>query len=175
MARYHPIMIILHWLLAVMIILALVMGTFSLSEMDNADPAKIGALRMHMGVGLAILALMIVRLITRRMTQNPPEFDSGNARADTAGRWMHRGLYVFVILLALSGMALGNMAGLGEIVFFGADRPLPADFFEFAPRFVHGILSKLVGLLVILHILAALKHLFIDKDTLMDRMRFKTR
>lgn len=45
--RHHPALVVLHWLLAALLLLALAMGTFVLKEMPNASPDKIGALRGH--------------------------------------------------------------------------------------------------------------------------------
>ena len=63
MKRYHPILVTLHWLLAAMIIGGLIMGGNVLAKTPNADPAKMLALKMHMSVGILVLALMIIRLV----------------------------------------------------------------------------------------------------------------
>ena len=50
--RYHPLLVTLHWVLAVLIIAALAMGFFVLAAMPNVDPQKIGVLRVHMAGGM---------------------------------------------------------------------------------------------------------------------------
>ena len=39
-SRYHPLLVTLHWVLAVLIIAALVMGFFVLAAMPNVDPLR---------------------------------------------------------------------------------------------------------------------------------------
>ena len=56
-SRYHPLLVALHWLLAVLILAALAVGFLALANMPNADPAKIAVLRWHMAGGMLILAL----------------------------------------------------------------------------------------------------------------------
>ena len=71
-SRYHPLLVSLHWLLAALILGALFIGYFWLAGMSNADPQKIDVLRLHMAGGVAILALMTIRLAVRFSTSKPP-------------------------------------------------------------------------------------------------------
>ena len=64
-SRYHPLLVTLHWVLAVLIIAALTIGFFVLAATPNANPQKIGVLRIHMAGGMLILALMVIRFIVR--------------------------------------------------------------------------------------------------------------
>ena len=66
--RYHPLLVTLHWLLAFLIIAALLAGFFLLARMPNSDPQKIRVLLVHMAAGMTILALMVVRFIVRMLT-----------------------------------------------------------------------------------------------------------
>ena len=70
--RYHPALVVLHWLLGLLIVLGLFMGTFSLESLPNSDPAKLDSLRGHMINGALIGCLMIVRLIIQARTHRPP-------------------------------------------------------------------------------------------------------
>lgn len=175
MRRYHPALVTLHWLLAFMIILALVMGGFVLAETPNDDPSKLYGLRAHMSVGLSILVLMLVRLAVRLFTTQPPHADIGNATLNKAGVWAHWAFYVLVIAMAASGIATARMAGLPEIVFGGSGAPLPETFYEYPPRYAHGIIGTLLGLLVLGHIAAALYHQLVRRDGLLSRMSFGPR
>ena len=47
-SRHHPALVALHWLLALMLMVALAMGTFVLSAIPLASPEKMGALRGHL-------------------------------------------------------------------------------------------------------------------------------
>ncbi len=60
-SRYHPLLVTLHWVLAVLIIAELTLGFWGLAATPNSDPEKIGVLRVHMPGGVLILALMGIR------------------------------------------------------------------------------------------------------------------
>ncbi|OIQ00193.1 MAG: cytochrome B [Zetaproteobacteria bacterium CG2_30_46_52] len=175
MKRYHPALVTLHWLLALMIITALIMGGAVMAEIPNSNPEKIDALKGHMSFGIIILSLMIIRLVVRFFTAKPPADDAGNATLNKIGVATHYAFYVVVILMALSGMATSIMAGLPDIVFGGSGAPLPETFNNLPPRIAHGILGALLGLLICAHIGAALFHQFIRKDNLFSRMWFGKR
>lgn len=175
MTRYHPLLVALHWLMAVLIIVALVAGNFILDPMDNSDPDKIFNFRAHMSLGIAVGLLVLLRLITRLVTAKPPHADTGSPALNLAGRAAHWGLYLLIFVMVASGIALSQMSGLSEVVFFGADTPLPADFSAYTPRIVHGIVSKLLGLLILAHVAGWAFHEFVRKDGLIRRMWFGNR
>ena len=175
MTRYHPLLVALHWLVAVLVIIALVFGTLRLTEMSNDDPEKLFALRAHMSIGITVLVLMSIRLIVRVFTATPPHATTGNALADRVGVATHWLLYGLVLAMAGSGLATANAAGLPGIVFGGSGAPLPDDFGIYTPRLVHGTIATLLGLFVLLHIAAALFHQFVRKDGLFSRMWFGPR
>lgn len=172
--RYHSALVVLHWLLAVMLIVALTMGTLALETLPNSSPDKIGALQGHMVVGGLILLLTLVRLVVRLKTAHPAPASTGNALADRLAPLAHGALYLLVLAMAGSGIALSLQAGLPGIVFGGVGN-LPEDFSGFLPRAVHGIVAKLLMLTIALHVLAALYHQFVRKDGLLSRMGFGPR
>lgn len=174
-SRYHPALVTLHWLLAAGILLALAMGTFSLEKLPNSSPDKIGALRGHMIVGLAIGSLMLVRLVTRLQTAVPTSGATGHTGLDILSRAAHIGLYLAVFVMAASGAAMAFQADLPQIVFFGSGQTLPENFRHLLPRTVHGFMAKLLMALIGLHVLGAVFHQFRLKDRLMSRMWFGPR
>ena len=175
MLRYHPFLVTLHWVLAIMIVGGLIMGTFVLSATPNSDPFKMTSLTMHMSMGILILILMIIRLVVRLSTAKPPHADIGNELLNKGAVAAHWAFYVLVIAMCGSGLAIANMAGLPEIVFGGSGEPLPASFDDLPPRAAHGIIAKLLGLLILAHVAAGLYHQFVRKDGLFGRMWFGKR
>jgi cytochrome b561 len=169
MPRYHPLLVGLHWLLALLILFALAMGTFSLKEIPNASPEKL------MIAGVAILALMLVRLGLRLWLPRPAPATTGNRFLDRLGVGVHYGFYLLVILMAASGIATAVQAGLPAIVFGGSGAPLPESFWVYRPRAVHGVIAKLLLALVALHVAAALYHQVVRRDRLVARMWFGPR
>jgi cytochrome b561 len=175
MSRYHPALVFLHWLLAILLIVGLAVGTFVLDPILESDPAKLDALRQHMIVGLVILALMLVRLIVRLRTSHPPEADIGVPTLNKLARWAHWALYIAVFGLIGSGIGMSILAGLPPIVFGGSGDPLPASFDDLPPRMAHGLFATLLALLIAGHVAAALYHQFVRKDGLLARMWFGER
>ena len=172
MKRYHPILVTLHWILAILIIVALIMGSQVLATTPNSAPEKMTSLQGHMSIGVIILVLMLVRLVIRFMTKKPPHADIGNDLLNKGGIIAHYALYAGVFTMCVSGLALANAAGLPDIVFFGSGEPLPEDFSAFAPRAVHGMVSTVLSLVIAAHIIAALYHQFVRKDSLLSRMGY---
>ena len=172
--RYHPALVALHWLLALMLSGALIMGTFALEPIPNSSPDKIGALQGHMTVGGLILLLTLIRLVVRLKAAHPAPATTGNALLDRLAPLTHWGLYALVLLMAGSGVAMSVLAGLPDIVFGGVGA-LPVDFNSLLPRSVHGIVAKLLMLAIGLHIAAALYHQFVRRDSLLARMWFGQR
>jgi cytochrome b561 len=167
--RYHPLLIALHWLLAFLIIFMLLVGLLSLKWMPN-NPAKLMPLGFHMATGTLILALMLIRIVVRVMTKKPEEATAGNRFLDLIGKITHYALYVFAILMAVSGIGISAQAGLAPIVFGASGAPLPEDFFVYPVRYGHGYIAITLIVLILMHVGAALYHQFFRKDRLLSRM-----
>ena len=80
--RYPTALRVLHWSIAVLILAALIMGTFVMARIEATDPAKASALLKHMLVGLLILSLTLLRLFLRPRSRRPAPMLSGIAIAD---------------------------------------------------------------------------------------------
>src|SRR5258706_87569 len=168
-SRYHPVLVGLHWLLALMVIAALALGALVLVDIPNSDPMKIDALRQHMTAGVLILALMLVRLLVRTRTTRPAPASSGNALLNKLAWASHRLFYPLVFAMAGSGIIMAFEDNLPAIV-FGGHGSLPADFWAFTPRVFHYVLSRMLMALIALHVAGALYHSFFLKDQLLTRM-----
>ena len=103
--RYHPALVTLHWLMAIVILLTLAVGGSLVADTPNADPAKIGYLRIHMAIGIALGALILLRWFVRAATAKPPEADAGHPMLTLGGRLVHWGFYVVVIAMLASANA----------------------------------------------------------------------
>lgn len=173
-ARYHMALVTLHWLLALLLLVALGMGSFVLTTTPNSAPEKVAALQGHMISGGLILLLTLVRLAVRLKTTHPPAATTGHPLLDRLAPLAHGALYVLVLLMAGSGVAMSVMANLPAIVFAGVGS-LPVDFSSLPPRAVHGVVAKLLMLVIALHVAAALYHQFVRRDGLLARMGFGPR
>jgi cytochrome b561 len=165
--RYHPLQVTLHWLVVFLIFAAFVIGK-SMSGQPN-DAAKLTPLALHMTVGIITLLVIVFRFVMRMRLPKPEHVTAGNPFFDWIGRVVHYALYLLVFLMAVSGLSLSVQAGLVPIVFGGLGI-LPADFYDFAARMLHGFIAPAVVLLVLLHVGAAFYHQIVLKDNLLARM-----
>lgn len=167
-ARYHPLLVTFHWLIALLVFGALAAGFF-VKGLPN-EPAKWVPLGMHMRIGQIILFLMIARLIIRFVTKRPAPADTGSSLLNMAAGLVHALLYIGVIAMALAGMGTAAQAGLNQ-----PGTSLPADFFAFPARYGHGYLAIFLLVLIAGHVGAWAYHQFIKKDDLFSRMWFGKR
>lgn len=167
--RYHPALVTLHWLIALLIFTVALLGIY-LDDFASAAQ-KPGLLGIHMAVGLLTLVLMVVRIIVRANTPKPAPVTAGNAFFDWIGKATHIGLYIFVILTTGTGMLTSMQGNLMSIV-YGGTGTLPADFFSITAFIGHVISLPVLILTIFLHIGAALYHQFLLRDNLLARMAY---
>ena len=168
--RYHPISMLLHWLLALAIVGAFAMGLY-MSDLP-ISPTRLKLYNWHKWAGVTILALSALRLLWR-LSHRPPADLPMPAWQARAAHAVHLLLYASFFAVPLSGWAYSSAAGF-PIVWLGV-LPLP-DFVPVSKPLAHQLkelheaLAWGLALLVLAHLGAALKHHFIDKDGLMQRM-----
>ncbi len=171
-SRYHPALVALHWLLALLIIGLLCVGFLVLSNMPNSDPRKTAILVGHMAGGMLVLALMILRVIIRVRSARPKAAMTDSPALDRLASIAHSSLYVIVFLMIASGWCTGFLI---RGVFQPHGEHLP-DSFDVFPSFkVHAALATLLLMLIAGHIAATLYHQFALKDRLFRRMWFGRR
>ena len=173
--RYSTPAIALHWLLALMLLTSFCVG-FYMSGL-SFSPQRLKLYNWHKWAGIAILALSALRL-GWRLWRRPPPLPASMLRAmpawqQAAHHGTHAALYVLFFAVPLLGWAYSSAAGF-PVVLFGV-LPLP-DFVGPDKALAelikpwHGWAAwALIGLAG-LHIAAALKHHWIDRDGLMLRM-----
>ncbi|MDE2564930.1 MAG: cytochrome b [Burkholderiales bacterium] len=170
-ARYNATAVALHWLLAVMLTVSFSVGWFMSDLPFSIERLKL--FNWHKWAGITILALSLLRLLWR-LTHRPPPALPGPRWQLQAARVGHGLMYALFLAVPLAGWGYSSAAGF-PVVLFGV-LPLP-DFV--APdrtlastlKSLHGTLAWTLAAVVALHVAAALKHHFIDRDGLLLRMR----
>lgn len=71
---YHPVVVAMHWLLALLIVAELSLGL--LAFIAASETQRIALLRWHFPLGVLIALLMIVRLGVRLLTASPAPADA---------------------------------------------------------------------------------------------------
>lgn len=171
-SRYQPVLVALHWLLALMIIGLSCLGFFVLANMPNSDPKKLEVLVWHMAGGMFVLVLMVLRFIIRISSARPATATTGSPSLDRLASIAHAGLYLIVFSMIASGFSTGYLI---RGVFQPNGESLPHDFAVFPTFQVHAVLAALLAILIAGHIAAALYHQFALKDGLFRRMWFGKR
>ena len=168
--KYHPALAVLHWTLAWFILASLAFGFFVLKDLPNADPRKLDMLEWHMGLGMAIFAAMLLRLVVRWRTAKPSPAGVGTQASARAAGWAHLAFYVLVFGMVISGYATALIAGLNDSVFARSGAALPATFDAFPTFHLHGWIALVLAILIGLHVAGALWHWLARRDGVMGRM-----
>lgn len=174
MKRYHPLLVSLHWIMALMIFMALVVGGPMLADIPNSSPDKAGAMAGHMIWGLVVGVLLLARLITRFTTRKPPAADTGKPSLNLVAKAAHWALYAVVLAMVASGLTLAVNADLFQIAFQGAGT-LPQELSIFSARLAHGFIANLLLTLILFHLVGWAYHQFVLKDALFSRMWYGRR
>jgi len=170
--RYDRITVFFHWVIALLIAAAFALGTVMV-EIEGLTPTKLKYFSWHKWLGVTVLGLVAIRLLWRLFHRAPPY-------AEPMPRWQHLAsftthglLYVIMFALPLSGYFYSLAAGV-PVVYLGLF-PLPV-LMEADPALkpilkeVHELISNVLLGVVGLHVLAVLKHQFIDRDSVLRRM-----
>jgi cytochrome b561 len=171
MQRYTTTAIVLHWLIALLIIGAFTLGLV-MTDIPGFSPTKLRYYAWHKWAGVTVLLLACLRLLWR-LKNRPPALQSMPAWQRNAAHGLHHLLYVFIFAVPLSGYFYTLAAGVPVVYFKLFTLPvLIAKNRELAETLkpVHYWLNMAMAALVALHVLAALKHTFVDRDGTMRRM-----
>lgn len=164
--RYHSLLIALHWIIGALIIGALIVGGVVLEDMADT-PEKLPLLKLHVFVGITIGVLMVLRIAARLFTKKPPPAGDGNKALNWARRIVHFLFYVIVLSMVSTGLGIMQMSGLFET--FSGAKPMPATL-DVPAKIGHENFAKVLLVLILVHMLAALWHQFVRKDRLLARM-----
>ncbi|MCD6671449.1 MAG: cytochrome b/b6 domain-containing protein [Burkholderiaceae bacterium] len=172
--RYHAGLIALHWILVLLLLVELGLGSTFLARTANDVPEKLLALRNHMIAGNLILVLTVVRFLVRLKTAHPKPAYGDRTNLNRLTEFGHYALYLLPVVMSISGIVLAAQTDLPRIVFEGLGH-LPTNFDGHGARVLHGAIANLLMLLITGHVLAALYHQFIRKDGLLRRMGLGSR
>ncbi len=158
----------LHWSMAIVIIPMLLLGQ---QTMGSHDARWLPTL--HASLGLVLFLLFAMRLYWR-WKHKPPVNDNGTVWERLAAKVAHAMLYCAMLLIPLTGWLaytehVRRSLGMRPASWFGYPIPLLPDFAINWHR-IHNWGGKLVLALIALHVAAALKHHFWNKDDTLRRI-----
>ena len=160
----------MHWLTLALLIAAWFLGE-SAHDARHEDGATIAAYLIHVLVGGSILLFTLARLYFRSKDGTPPA--PGNTPMDKMAKGIHHLLYTLLVLLPVSGMTQILTSDVGKALLAGDAALLPKKFEGVVAHEVHETLVTVLIVVVVVHLLGAIKHQFIMKDGLMDRMSLR--
>ncbi|HEX4874546.1 MAG TPA: cytochrome b [Sphingorhabdus sp.] len=171
-SKYSKGAIALHWLIA-----ALVIANFVLASMAEDLPREAQGAFMapHKAIGVSILLFSLVRLFWR-FTHKPPALPEAIPGWQASlGKIVHVLFYFLIIAVPFSGWLMASAHPQAPPVdFFGLfDATMPIEKSKDLAGIgheAHEILTKPLFILILLHILAALKHQFADRIPFIQRM-----
>ncbi|MBU6141418.1 MAG: cytochrome b [Proteobacteria bacterium] len=156
---------ILHWLMAVIILFLVGLGIYMADFLSKEAPNRMDVYNLHKSLGVLVLALVLVRIAVRLIYKAPAMPKTMARREVILAHLAHTALYLFMILVPLSGYLMSNLFGY-PVSFFGFELPKIVETnFERGEFFheAHEILPYVMLGLIAIHVLAALKHRFFDK------------
>ena len=169
--QYNRIAVVLHWLMALMIMLLLFIGSQVLEPMSNSNPDKLAPLQGHSILGVITGLLLILRYLNLKLRGKPSPANAEGSKMNSMAKWAHKLIYVLIVAVIGSGIAMAVEADFASI--FAGAKVMPESFNHLTTRSAHGILTKLLALVLLVHIGATLYHQFVVKDNLLRRMRLK--
>ena len=170
--HYGSIALAIHWLTVALVLIGWVLGTFG--DALPRGPARATGLFVHISMGLAIVAVLAVRLAWRAGDPPPPpEPTILGVWGDYAARIGHFGLYALLAAVPLVGVVVQFARGNALPVFglFEIASPWAADrAFARSAREVHEVMAHALVILAVLHAAAALAHHWVFRDRTLQRM-----
>lgn len=169
-ASYGRTAVLLHWAIALLIVIGFTVGLTMVDLPLSPQKAKVFA--YHKWIGITVLGLALVRVAWRATHAGPPELPMPGWQR-LAARATHVLLYVLMLAIPLAGWMYTSAAGFPVVYLKLVQLPdLVSKDKELAVllKLVHKVLAWSLSGVVALHLAAALKHHFIDRDATLKRM-----
>ncbi|MDT8438081.1 MAG: cytochrome b [Wenzhouxiangellaceae bacterium] len=170
-SHYGAVAQLLHWLVVVGILMQFI-WSWRIDETDSIRQ-QYALVVEHKSIGMTVLVLVLVRIgwrLFNRPPRLPAAMNGWERLAASATHWL---LYGLILAMPLSGWAWSSAAGYGA-EFFGlleipdlvGENERLADTLED----VHEWLGRAILAIAGVHVLAALRHHFWLKDSILKRM-----
>lgn len=169
---WSTIIKLLHWLLAITVIAMAILG-LTMKYGDLAPVQRIRLYALHKSIGLTVLALALLRLAIRLVDRNRPLLPPMPGWQRAGAHFSHVALYLALIGIPLTGWLFNSAAGF-PLQWFGQFQ-VPAlagrdqDLKELAGD-LHLAGVILLGVVLLLHVGAALQHHFVHRDNVLRSM-----
>lgn len=163
---FHPLHRLLHWLMAALILAQLFIGVSMIGDLSTRHSLFI---QWHKATGLALLALVLLRICLRLLLAHPPiPSDLPRVQRLAAGisHWV---LYALMLAMPLLGWAMLSAGGYPRPLQLPAIAPHDLHLYAML-RKAHGWAGYLLFATVLVHAGAALMHALVRRDGVMRSM-----
>jgi cytochrome b561 len=171
--RYSTPAILMHWTMALLIPVGMLLGLYMARL--GFSPLKLFLYSLHKWIGVAIFAMGTVRLVWRLTHVAPAPVASMPGWQRRAAGGLHGVLYLLMLVVPLAGWLYSSASGVPTVFLgipafqlpdaIGRDVALASQL-----KALHQALAYLLASLVVLHIAAAAKHHFVNRDGVLRRM-----
>ena len=171
--RYSSVAIVLHWTIALAIVLQIILA----GRMEPPPtPESFAVTQLHKSIGITILLLSLVRLAWRFMNPPPPEPATLATWERRLAQVTHVGFYVVMIAMPLTGWLMVSASRIQVPTLLYGVVPWPdlPGLAGLAPASKHlwheigetghGLIAKVIYVLLALHVAGALKHQLFSRD-----------
>jgi cytochrome b561 len=170
-SEYGIVAVALHWLTVTFVVVAWLLGTFH-DELPRGA-ARSAGLFIHMSAGLAVVALLVLRVPWRFFDRPPLEATPLHAWVGRTATLTHLALYALLIATPAVGIVLQFALG-GALPIFGIAKiasPWVRDrAYAIAVKDIHETLANVLMIVAAIHTAAALAHHWILRDRTLARM-----
>jgi cytochrome b561 len=169
---YAKSAIAMHWIIALLIFAAFGLGLY-MTDIPGFTPTKLKLFSYHKWIGITVLIFAVLRVLWRLTHPAPGPVPGLPKWQHAAAEAAHLGLYLLILAVPLTGYLLSVAAGV-KVVYLGLwELPMPfdkSDALKDIFGMAHEWLNWTMAAIVVLHILAALKHHVVDRDGTLRRM-----
>ncbi len=174
--KLSPMTVSLHWLVAVVFITLIVVGVYmEENEVFFLYP-------IHKSIGILLFSVILIRVVWRIKNGWPQPVSQYKKIEKIGAKTIHWMLIIGTIMMPISGMLMSGEGGHGLHIFglellpsnpdewnLGKVMPLNKSLAGLGHT-LHELGGKIMIFSITLHIIGALKHHFIDKDSTLRRM-----
>jgi cytochrome b561 len=161
---------VLHWLIVALLLVQYPIGWLMPDIHRNMKPGA--AMTFHVSIGLLILILIVLRLAWRLTHPVAPEssLPRWQRLSSEAVHWL---LYALVLATTLTGWLFASFRGWSMSLFYLVPMPMLASGNAAAAKTINGLhqaLEWMLLALIVLHVAAALAHILVYRNRIMQRM-----
>ena len=170
--RYTSPAIAFHWIVAIAVLSLIGLGLYMV-DIPKGTPDRAFYFNLHKSLGVTTAILVAIRLWWRARNPPPPLPASLPNWQVQASKLSHALLYMCLIVMPLSGFSATQFTKYG-VNYFGLFKIPPMgwenkEIYEFLQG-IHEVTSELLIAVVVIHFVAAIKHLVINRDGVFQRM-----